>query len=120
MKQKVYYDWKTHQRQFEVGDKVLVLLPSNTSKLLAHLKDPFEIIEKVGSVDYKVRVKRVKETVFHVKMLKKWFDREEAMNESESLKVGVVGCEVTGGLYENTDEDPDLIENVFFRHWKRG
>ena len=112
VKQKVYYDRRARQRQFEVGDKVLVPLPSNTSKLLAQWKGPFEIIEKVGSVDYKVRVKRGKETVFHVNMLKKWFDREEAMNESESLKVGVVGCEVTGGLYENTDEDPDFIDNA--------
>ena len=34
------------------------------------------------------------------------------MNESESLKVGIAGCEITGGLYESTDEDPDFIEKA--------
>lgn len=57
-KQKVYYDRKARTRQYEVGDNVLVLLPSNTSKLLAQWKGPFEITEKVGNVDYRVKVKR--------------------------------------------------------------
>ena len=59
MKQKVYFDRKARQRQLEVDDKVL-FLPSNTSKLLAQWNGPFEITVKVGSVDYKVRVKRKK------------------------------------------------------------
>ena len=59
VKQKVYFDRKARQRQFEVGDKAL-FLPSNTSKLLAQWNGPFEFTEKVGSVDYKVRVKRKK------------------------------------------------------------
>lgn len=68
----MYYDRKARTRQYEVGDKVLVLLPSNTSKLLAQWKGPFEITEKVGNVDYRVKVKKNKETVFYVNMLKKW------------------------------------------------
>lgn len=47
----MYYYWKAHKRNFEVGEKVLVLLPSNTSRLLAQWKSPFEITNRVGNVD---------------------------------------------------------------------
>lgn len=60
---------------------MLVLFSSNTSKLLARWKGPFEIPEKVGNVDYKIRVKRNNETKFHVNMLKGWYDRTEQATE---------------------------------------
>ena len=34
-KQKKWYDANAHQRKFEIGDQVLVLLPTSSSKLLA-------------------------------------------------------------------------------------
>jgi len=35
MNQKYWYDKNARQREFQLGDQVLVLLPTSTSKLLA-------------------------------------------------------------------------------------
>lgn len=37
-----------------VGEKVLVLLPTASNKLLIQWKGSFTIVEKVGKVDYKI------------------------------------------------------------------
>ena len=50
-KQKSYYDKKSRSRKLEVGQKVLVLLPTHTSKLLASWKGPYTIIDKVSPVN---------------------------------------------------------------------
>ena len=105
-KQKVYYDRKARERKLEVGQKVLVLLPSNTSKLLAQWKGPFEITDKIGDVNYmyKVRVKRNKETIFHVNMLKPWFGRQDDSQVSE-----IVAClQVIQELNEEMEPETDF------------
>ncbi|CAC5405557.1 unnamed protein product [Mytilus coruscus] len=48
-------------------------------------KGPYVVADKVGPVDYKVKV-RGKEKVYHVNMLKTWYERPEALqNEVEFL-----------------------------------
>ncbi|XP_062589077.1 uncharacterized protein LOC134250727 [Saccostrea cucullata] len=75
-KQKMYYDKKARTRTFEVGQKVLVLLPTSTSKLMAQWKGPYEVVKKVSPVDYKVRISKNKEPIYHVNMLKEWLSRD--------------------------------------------
>ncbi|KAM7284642.1 uncharacterized protein ISCGN_001736 [Ixodes scapularis] len=51
--QKKYYDKKTRVRQLAVGDKVLLLLPSENNKLILTWKGPFKILamnEKLDSL----------------------------------------------------------------------
>ena len=55
-RQKYYYDKKARMRSFSAGDKVLVLLPSDTRKLKAVWKGPFTIVRNINTVDYEVRV----------------------------------------------------------------
>ena len=55
-KQKRYYHKKSRSRKLEVGQKVLVLLPTHTSKLLTSWKGPYTIIDKVSPVDYKIKI----------------------------------------------------------------
>lgn len=102
-KQKLCYDRKARARQYEVGDKLLVLLPSNTSKLLAQWKGSFEITEKVGNVDYRVKVKMNKETVFHVNMLKKWHGREVKCEQDSPIEY--LSATDILGVYESIDND---------------
>jgi len=53
----------------------LVLLPTDSNKLLLQWKGPFEILEKVRGDDYRVQlVGRTK--TFHANMLKKYWSRE--------------------------------------------
>ena len=42
IKQKTYYDKRARSRKFDVGDKVLLLLPTESNKLLLQWKGPYE------------------------------------------------------------------------------
>jgi len=75
IRQKKYYDRKTKVRTFEKGDDVLVLLPTDSNKLLLQWKGPFEILKRVRRDDYRIHlVGRTK--TFHANMLKKYWSRE--------------------------------------------
>ncbi|GFO16833.1 Zinc finger protein [Plakobranchus ocellatus] len=63
-RQKHYYDRTAKCRKFSVGDKVLVLLPTNSNKLLMQWKGPFEIVATVGVNDYRINMGG-KEKTFH-------------------------------------------------------
>ena len=39
---------KARLRQLELGDKVLILLPTDSHKLLMQWKGPFEVVERVS------------------------------------------------------------------------
>jgi hypothetical protein len=43
-------------RKFSAGDEVLVLLPSDTHKMLAQWKGPFRVVEPVNDVNYRINV----------------------------------------------------------------
>ncbi len=49
------YNRGTRLRQFTPGDKVLVLLPTSSSKLLAKWQGPFVVTRRVGELDYEVK-----------------------------------------------------------------
>ena len=73
-RQKLWYDKNARERSFQPGDQVLVLLPTSTSKLTAQWQGPYTVVERVGKVNYRIRMPdhRKKQTVFHVNMLRKW------------------------------------------------
>ena len=51
---KVCYDLKSADRIFEVGEQVLVLLPTSSKSLEVQWKGPYRITEKLNEVDYLV------------------------------------------------------------------
>ena len=57
-----------------VGDTVLVLLPTSTSKLLAKWQGPYQITKRMGLVNYQVDMldRRKRFRIFHVNMLKEY------------------------------------------------
>ena len=55
-KQKKWYDKGARKRRLQVGDKVLLLLPTETSKLTMQLKGPFKVIRLVGQNDYVINM----------------------------------------------------------------
>ena len=72
---KKYFDRKTKIRKYQPGEKVLILLPTDSNKLLMQWKGPYEIEDVVRNNDYKVKVdKKVK--IYHVNMLKRYIQRE--------------------------------------------
>ncbi len=103
---KGYYNKTAKDRQFSVGDKVLLLLPTDHNKLLMQWKGPFEVVQKVGSVDYRVDIKG-KLKVYHANMLKKYIERErEAPAQTNSVDRGII-AQVCVGVIEPEEEDGD-------------
>ena len=74
IKQKAYYDRRARSRKFDVGYKVLLLLPTDSNKLLLQWKGPYEVIEVVNRMDYKIGVNGVVST-YHANMLKQYVER---------------------------------------------
>ncbi len=64
-----------------VLDKVLVLLPTSSSKLLAKWQGPFEVTRRVGDLNYEVvRTDRSgARQIYHLNLLKKWSEVEPVM-----------------------------------------
>ena len=51
-RQKAWYDKNARVREFEPGDPVLVLLPTSSSKLLARWQGPYQVVKRMGKVNY--------------------------------------------------------------------
>lgn len=47
---------KARELNLQVGDKVLLLLPDNTSKFLAKWQGPYKIVREVGRVNYEIHM----------------------------------------------------------------
>ncbi len=80
-KQSRLYNRGTRLRNFAPGDKVLVLLPTSSSKLLAKWQGPFEVTQRVGDLNYEVsRTDRSgARQIYHLNLLKKWSEVELVM-----------------------------------------
>ena len=75
--QKLWYDQKARKREFKPGQKVLLLLPSSSSKLLTKWQGPFEVLRKMGPTTYEILhlEKGKKKQTYHVNLLKAWEER---------------------------------------------
>ena len=88
-----YYNQKAKHREFQVGDKVLLLLPTDRNKLLLQWKGPFEVISKISSMDYRVDLNG-KPKVFHINLLKKYHDRNNlSLSDVQTACTAVIECE---------------------------
>ena len=77
--QKKYYDLKARHRELSMGDKALVLLPTDKNKLLMKWKGPYVVKERVGLNDYRIDVGGGggKTKVYHINLLKRFHKREK-------------------------------------------
>ena len=101
--QKRHYDLRARQRQFENGDMVLVLLLTETDKLLMQWKRPYSIEEQTGSNDYRINVKGKVKT-YHVNHLKKYHvGSEELMTKADDNVRGPLLETVCSAIVEGTD-----------------
>uniref|UniRef100_A0A8C5PVR5 Integrase catalytic domain-containing protein n=1 Tax=Leptobrachium leishanense TaxID=445787 RepID=A0A8C5PVR5_9ANUR len=71
------YNRSAKVRTFNPGDRVLVLVPTVESKFLAQWKGPYEVVEQIGEVNYRVHQpgKWKPYQIYHVNLLKPWKDR---------------------------------------------
>ena len=69
-KNKTLYDRRAKRRGFQEGDKVLLLLPTDTNKLLMQWKGLYETVGRCGKGnDYRIEVNK-KVRTFHANMVK--------------------------------------------------
>ena len=94
IKQKAYYERRVRSRKFDVGDKVLLLLPTDSNKLLLQWKGPYEVFEVVNRMDYKIDVNGVVST-YHATMLKQYVERRNELSH----------CLLSTEAIESVDDD---------------
>ncbi|XP_069176776.1 uncharacterized protein [Procambarus clarkii] len=72
------YDRRTKQKEFQVGDLVLVCTPTITGSLSARFVGPYPVVKKVTNLNYLLSTpdRRKKETLVHVNMIKKYEGRD--------------------------------------------
>ena len=75
LKQNAFYDKRARSRKFDVGDKVLLLLPSESNKVLLQWNGLYEVLEVVNAMNYKINVKGVVNT-YPANMLKLYVERQ--------------------------------------------
>jgi len=88
-RQKDYFDRKVSGKTINVGDKVLLYEPAvkvgQSPKLHCPWgKEPFEVIQKVSEVDYKIWKGRLKPKIVHFNRLKVFVEPEEEEDEREN------------------------------------
>ena len=71
---KAWYDRQARRREFQQGDRVLVLLPTSTKKLLASWSGPYPITRQISPVTYEVIMTdcHKKNRIFLVSLLQQW------------------------------------------------
>lgn len=77
--QKSWYDQSGSEGGFDVGEKVLVMLPSQENKLLAKWQGPVEVKNQLSPTMNKVALsgQDCGNRILHVNLLKKWISRPE-------------------------------------------
>ena len=75
--QRAYYNKKARNRSFNVGEQVLLLLPTDHNKLLLHWKGPFPVVGRQGQCDYQIDINGHRK-VFHANLLKAYHSRTES------------------------------------------
>ena len=73
---KSHFDKNSKLRSLNVKDKVLILLPTENNKLVMQWKGPFEITEKIGITDYRIRIGS-NQKIYHINMLKQYLERSD-------------------------------------------
>ena len=68
------YNRGAQLRTLHPGELVLVLVPTAECKFLAKWQGPYEVVERVGEVNYRVRQpgRRKPTQVYHINILKQW------------------------------------------------
>ena len=105
-KDKTLCDRRARRREFQEADKVLLLLPTDTNKLLMQWKGPYEIMSKCGKGnDYQVEMnKKVK--AFHANVLKKYIKRadQDGAPKQNSDDNRAMSCDVCTGIVGGNED----------------
>ena len=73
------YNSGAQVREFQPGDKVMVLVPTQECKFLAKWHGPYEVVERVGPANYRVSQPGRRRTtqIYHINLLKRWHEPDQ-------------------------------------------
>ncbi|XP_047475992.1 uncharacterized protein LOC125029857 [Penaeus chinensis] len=80
-----YYDKRAREREVNVGDKVILLLPTSHNKLLLQWQGPFKVIKKANRYNYVLDVNGT-ERKYHINMIKRYHERFVKEGDSKPNK----------------------------------
>ena len=94
-----------------MGDRVLILLPTDSNKLLMQWRGPYTVESRVGANDYRVKMGSKTKT-YHINMLKKYISREpeenvEPVDDTDGATVAVADV-IHQDVNPELGEVPDL------------
>ena len=98
-KMEKHYNKNAQDREYKVGEQVLVFLPEGAGKLDSKWQGPYTVTQKIGEVNYQIYMpdKRKTHRTLHANLIKKFYTRQQAQDVQECF------C-VTGLIYEIGDE----------------
>ncbi|XP_076467207.1 uncharacterized protein LOC143298275 [Babylonia areolata] len=105
---KRYFDRKARQRTFDPDDRVYVLRPTKHNKLELTWQGPYQVVERLGEVDYKIQMPQGT-TVWHANMLKKHVPCEETNQEEPAMQAIVLEPNPEGEECSVRSDDIPLI-----------
>ena len=105
---KKQYDKKTKDRKFKEGDKVLLLLPTEQSKLSMQWRGPYEIISKVGQCNYRIKVNG-KERLYHANMMKLYISRQDPGSDEPQPSTSTDQSTIFSAAAVIHEEEGDVI-----------
>uniref|UniRef100_A0A8K9XER4 Integrase catalytic domain-containing protein n=1 Tax=Oncorhynchus mykiss TaxID=8022 RepID=A0A8K9XER4_ONCMY len=75
------YDKSATPREFTVGEKVMVLVPTAEHRLLAQWRGPYKVMKRGSPVNYLIKQpdRRKKVQLYHINLLKTYHGREEVV-----------------------------------------
>lgn len=116
-KQKVWYDKHVRERDLQPRQKVLVLLPSGTCKLLAKWQGPYVVNQKFGPVTYEILYPERKhpKQILHVNLLREFKDPMSESTDQVTMMVQAVDDEVDEAEMEParpSEEVPGLFSHL--------
>ncbi|MGL5295043.1 MAG: hypothetical protein ACRC9V_15010 [Aeromonas sp.] len=95
--QQQWYDRQAKPCEYLPGDRVLLLTPTGTSKILASWKGPYTVVEKVGPVNCRIHQpgRRREEQLYHLNLLKTAFSTPTGHWQYRLLPFGLPGAPAT-------------------------
>ena len=103
---KIQFDKKSKHRTLTVGSSVLLMRPTMQNALQYKWDGPYTVTKVIGLYDYQIKLKEGKHKVYHINMLKEYFDRETYVDNNIQP---LISCSVATVLEE--ENIPELAMN---------